>query len=55
LREKRKSIAFSKGRLEKGLIVLEKAGVEIAALQEHINKMAPELEVTKKDVATFMA
>jgi dynein heavy chain len=32
LKDKRKSIAFSKGRLEKGLIVLEKAGVEIAAL-----------------------
>jgi dynein heavy chain len=55
LREKRKSISFSKGRLEKGLIVLEKAGVEIAALQEHINKMAPELAITKKDVAATMA
>jgi len=55
LRQKRKSISFSKGRLEKGLIVLEKAGVEIAALQEHINKMAPELAVTKKDVAATMA
>lgn len=35
--------------------MLEKAGVEIAALQEHINKMAPELAVTKKDVAATMA
>jgi len=55
LREKRKTIAFSKGRLDKGLIVLEKAGIEIAALQVHINKMAPELAVTKKDVETTMA
>jgi len=32
LRQKRKQISFSKGRLEKGLIVLEKAGIEISAL-----------------------
>jgi len=34
--------------------VLEKAGVEIASLKDHIDKMAPELEVTKKDVAATM-
>jgi hypothetical protein len=38
-----------------GLQVLEKAGVEIASLKDHIDKMAPELEVTKKDVAATMA
>jgi dynein heavy chain len=55
LRAKRKAIAFSKNRLVGGLQVLEKAGVEIASLKDHIDKMAPELEVTKKDVAATMA
>jgi hypothetical protein len=35
--------------------VLEKAGIEIAKLKDHIDKMAPELAVTKKEVAEFMA
>jgi hypothetical protein len=34
---------------------LEKAGIEITALKEHIDKMTPELEITKKDVAATMA
>ena len=55
LRNKRKTIEFSKNRLVKGLEVLEKAAVEIAKLKEHIDAMAPELEVTKKDVAATMA
>jgi len=55
LRAKRKAIEFSKNRLVGGLQVLEKAGVEIASLKDHIDKMAPELEVTKKDVAATMA
>ena len=55
LRSKRKTIAFSKNRLVRGLEVLEKAGVEIASLKDHIDKMAPELEITKKDVAATMA
>jgi len=55
LRSKRKAIEFSKNRLVGGLKVLEKAGIEIASLKEHIDKMAPELEVTKKDVAATMA
>jgi dynein heavy chain len=55
LRSKRKTIAFSKNRLVGGLQVLEKAGIEIASLKDHIDKMAPELEVTKKDVAATMA
>lgn len=55
LKSKRKVIEFSKNRLVGGLLVLEKAGVEIASLQDHINKMAPDLAVTKKDVAETMA
>lgn len=55
LRSKRKTISFSKNRLVKGLEVLEKAGIEIAKLKDHIDKMAPELEITKKDVAKTMA
>lgn len=54
LRDKRKKIDFSKGRLVGGLQVLEKAGVEINALKVHIDKMAPELAITKKDVAETM-
>ena len=34
--------------------MLEKAGIEIASLKDHIDKMAPELEITKKDVAATM-
>jgi dynein heavy chain len=49
LRRKRKAINFSKNRLVGGLLVLEKAGVEIALLKDHIDKMTPELAVTKKD------
>ena len=55
LRRKRKAINFSKNRLVGGLLVLEKAGVEIALLKDHIDKMAPELAVTKKDVAATLA
>jgi hypothetical protein len=55
LREKRKKIMFSKTRLVTGLQVLEKAGIEISKLKDHIDKMAPELAVTKKDVAETMA
>jgi len=55
LRAKRKAIEFSKSRLVRGLEVLEKAGVEIASLKDHIDRMAPQLEVTKKDVAATMA
>lgn len=55
LRSKRKAIEFSKNRLVRGLEVLEKAGVEIASLKDHIDRMAPQLEVTKKDVAATMA
>lgn len=55
LRSKRKKILFDKDRLVKGLEVLEKAGVEIASLKAHIDKMAPELAITKKDVAETMA
>ena len=55
LKQKRKTISFSKNRLVTGLEVLEKAGIEIAKLKDHIDKMAPELAVTKKDVAETMA
>jgi len=54
LKSKRRSINFAKDRLVKGLEVLEKAGVEISSLKTHIDAMAPELEVTKKDVAETM-
>jgi len=46
LRNKRKTIEFSKTRLVKGLEVLEKAAIEIAKLKDHIDKMAPELAAT---------
>jgi hypothetical protein len=55
LKQKRKTISFSKNRLVIGLEVLEKAGIEIAKLKDHIDKMAPELAITKKDVAETMA
>ena len=52
--DKRKEIEFSKNRLLKGLQVLEEAAVEIAKLKDHIDKMTPELEITKKDVENTM-
>jgi hypothetical protein len=55
LKDKRTKIEFSKSRLVKGLEVLEQAAIEIAALEENIKTMAPELEVTKRDVAATMA
>jgi dynein heavy chain len=54
LKSKRKSVEFSKNRLVKGLEVLEKAGIEIAALQKTIDEMLPTLEKTKKEVAATM-
>jgi dynein heavy chain, axonemal len=51
LATKRKSVERAKNRLVGGLQVLDKAAIEIAKLKDHIDKMAPELEVTKKDVA----
>jgi dynein heavy chain, axonemal len=54
LRSKRKAVAWSKNRLVGGLQVLEKAGVEIASLKEQIDRMAPDLERTKKEVAATM-
>jgi len=38
----------------KGLKVLEEAAIEIAKLKEEIDRMAPELEKTKKDVEKTM-
>ncbi len=52
--DKRKEIEFSKSRLVRGLSVLDEAAVEIAKLKEHIDKMTPELEVTKRDVEKTM-
>jgi dynein heavy chain len=54
LRDKRDQIMRAKNRLVKGLEVLKEAGIEIAKLNDHITAMAPELEVTKKDVAETM-
>ena len=34
--------------------MLEEAAIEIAKLKEHIDKMRPELEITKKDVEKTM-
>ena len=52
--EKRRDNEVQKNRLLKGLQVLEEAGVEIAKLKIHIDKMTPELEVTKKEVEKTM-
>ena len=46
LRNKRKTVEFSKNRLVAGLKVLEKAGTEIAKLNEAITIMMPTLEKT---------
>ena len=54
LRSKRKAVEWSKNRLVRGLEVLEKAGAEIATLKEQIDRMAPDLERTKKEVAATM-
>jgi dynein heavy chain len=54
LRSKRKSLEWAKNRLVRGLQVLEKAGTEIALLQEAIEKMTPDLERTKREVAATM-
>jgi len=51
---KRSEIEFQKNRLLRGLQVLEDAAIEIAKLKEHIDKMTPELEITKKDVEKTM-
>lgn len=54
LSEKRRDNEISRNRLLKGLQVLEEAAVEIAKLKVHIDKMTPELEVTKKEVEKTM-
>mmetsp|Transcript_21562 Transcript_21562/g.15741 ORF Transcript_21562/g.15741 Transcript_21562/m.15741 type:complete len:219 (-) Transcript_21562:2469-3125(-) len=51
---KRSEIEFSKNRLLRGLQVLEEAAIEIQKLKENIDKMTPELEITKKDVEKTM-
>lgn len=52
--DKRREVEFQKNRLLKGLQVLEEAAIEIAKLKENIDKMRPELEITKKDVEKTM-
>lgn len=54
LKTKRKSVEWSKNRLVGGLQVLEKAGKEIASLQDSIEKMTPDLVRTKREVAATM-
>jgi len=54
LKEKRVFVTQSKQRLVGGLEVLKKAGVEIKALNDHIEQMAPELAATQKDVKETM-
>jgi len=46
--KKREQVLFAKNRLVTGLTVLDKAAVEIAALNKQIVEMQPELEATKK-------
>jgi dynein heavy chain len=52
--EKRRDNELSRNRLLVGLKVLEEAAVEIAKLKVIIDKMTPELEVTKKEVEKTM-
>jgi hypothetical protein len=52
--EKRRDNDLQKNRLLKGLQVLDEAAVEIAKLKIHIDKMTPELEITKKEVEKTM-
>jgi dynein heavy chain len=54
LKNKRKTVNFSRNRLVAGLEVLKKAGVEIATLQEEIVVMTPTLERTQREVAATM-
>jgi len=54
LKNKRKTVEFSKNRLVAGLKVLEKAGTEIAKLNEAITIMMPTLEKTQKEVGDTM-
>lgn len=54
LSEKRRENEIQKTRLQKGLQVLEEAGIEISKLKVHIDKMTPELEITKKEVEKTM-
>lgn len=54
LSEKRRENEISRNRLLKGLQVLEEAAIEIAKLKVHIDKMTPELEITKKEVEKTM-
>jgi hypothetical protein len=45
---------LQKNRLLTGLQVLDLAAVEISKLKIHIDKMQPELEITKKEVEKTM-
>jgi hypothetical protein len=54
LNTKRQENNFAKNRLVKGLQVLDKAAEAIAQLKIDIDKMAPELEATKKELEVTM-
>jgi hypothetical protein len=54
LNEKRRDNLLQKNRLLTGLQVLDLAAVEISKLKIHIDKMQPELEITKKEVEKTM-